>query len=313
MYRHIVQSKEWAEVKDEYGTPSVRIGEVYYTKHKIPKSKYYYAYCPRVNPAVIDFEKLKNSLKENDCIGLTFDVPNVIKGSPEEQKALEIFKKHCKKSKRSEFAQANIILDLKKSEKEIFSEMHKKHRYNTRYAARKGVTAKLAKNKEDFQEFFKLFKKTAVRQHYFIRPKRYYEIIWEKLHPKGICHILSAEYEGETLASWMIFIYDNVLYYPYGGSAESKKNIFASNALGWELIRFGKEKGCEIFDMWGAADDPENAKDEYHGFTNFKLKFGGEHVKYVNSYDLVIKKIPYFLFSNLNALRWKLLDLGLIK
>ena len=119
MYKHIVQSKEWAEVKNEYGTPSLKVGEVYYTKHKIPRTNYYYAYCPRVNPALVDFEKLKNSLRENKCIGLTFDVPNVIKGSPEEKKALEMFKKYCTKSKRSEFASANILLDLKKLEKEL--------------------------------------------------------------------------------------------------------------------------------------------------------------------------------------------------
>jgi lipid II:glycine glycyltransferase (peptidoglycan interpeptide bridge formation enzyme) len=313
MYKHIVQSKEWAEVKEAYGTPVVKTGEIFYTKHRVPKTKYFFAYCPRVNPAAVDLEKLKQSLRENNCIGLTFDVPNVIKNSPDGKKAKKIFEKYCRKASRSEFATANFLMDISGSEKELFENMHKKHRYNARYAARKGVTIKLAESDSDFVEFFQMFKETAIRQSYFIRPKKYYQLIWQMLHPKDMCHILTAMHEDKPLASWMVFIYENVIYYPYGGSSEEYRNLYASNALGWEVIRFGKEKGCKIFDMWGAAEDPQDKSDDYHGFTRFKEKFGAEHVKYLDSYDLVIKKLPYIVFRHANNLRWKLLELGLIK
>lgn len=313
MRNHIVQTKEWAEIKNKYGTEAVEAGGVFYTKHKIPKLNKYYAYGPRVNPFDIDVDALSESLRENNCVGLTFDVPNVFKGSEEEVRAEAILKKLGKKSIRSEFAKANVIMDISKSEKDLFESMHKKHRYNTRYAAKHGVVVDLAENDEDFEEFFELFKQTAIRQNYFIRPKNYYKIIWEELHPKGMCHILTAKKDDEPLASWMIFIHDNVLYYPYGGSSTAHRNLYASNALGWEVIRFGKSKGCEMFDMWGAADDPNNTKDDYYGFTHFKLKFGGEHVSYIPSYDLVINPGLYFAFTRLNNLRWKLLEAGLIK
>ncbi|MFC1756225.1 lipid II:glycine glycyltransferase FemX [Patescibacteria group bacterium] len=313
MHKHIVQSNEWADIKTKYGTPSVKVGDIYYTKHKIPKTKYFYAYCPRVDPSKIDFEELKASLKRNNCVGLTFDVPNVVKGSDEETRSLKIFKKNCKKSVRSEFATANFLLDLKPSEEELFKNMHKKHRYNARYALKSGVEVELGETKEDFDNFYKSLKDTGIRQNYFVRPKKYYEIIWDELHSKDMCHILTAKYEGETLGSWMLFIYENVLYYPYGGSSEEHKNLFASNALGWESIRFGKDRGCELFDMWGAADDPENRSDSYYGFTNFKSKFNGKHVVYIDSYDLVINWPIHFIFTRLNNFRWKLLELGLIK
>ena len=158
MYRHIVQTDKWAEVKNKYGTPAVEVDGIFYTKHKIPHTKYYYAYCPRVDPERINFENLKISLKKNNCIGLTFDVPNVLKNSPEEKVAKIIFKKYCKKSTRSEFAKANVLMDLNRAEQELFEGMHEKHRYNTRYALKNGVTIKLAQTKEDFDIFFDLFK-----------------------------------------------------------------------------------------------------------------------------------------------------------
>lgn len=313
MHDHIVQSKEWAEVKNKYGTKAVEVDGAFYTKHKVPFLNKYYAYCPRVNPFKINFEKLKKSLKENNCIGISFDVPNVLKGSPDEKRATEVFEQYCKKSKRSEFAKGNFLLDLKKSEKELFESMHSKQRYNTRYALKKGITVRLAENKEDFEIFFGLYKNTAIRQGYFIRPKKYYEIIWEELFPKKMCDILIAEYHGKPLVAWMVFIYDKVIYYPYGGSTIQHRKLFPSNAIGWEVIRYGKSRDCEMFDMWGAAEKLEDKKDPYYGFTSFKSKFGAEHVNYISSYDLAINKPLYFLFTTANKIRWQLLELGIIK
>lgn len=313
MYKHIVQSEQWAKVKTKYGSESVKVGEIYYTKHPIPMTGLYYAYCPRVNPLVIDFDGLRESLKQNKCIGLTFDVPNVIRGSEEEEQAVKVLEEHCQKAARSEFATANFLLDLTPSEEELFKNLHSKHRYNARYAKKKGVTIELAQKDEDLENFYDLLKSTSLRQNYFVRPKKYYRLIWDELHPQDMCHILTAKYKGELLASWMLFLYEKTLYYPYGGSNERHKNLFASNALGWESIRFGKSKGCEVFDMWGAAEDLEDKKDPYYGFTRFKAKFNGRHVRYIDSYDLPINKPLHLIFTRLNHLRWKLLEMGLIK
>ncbi len=313
MQRHIVQTGVWAEVKNKYGTKAVEAGGVIYTLHKIPLLKKYFAYCPRVNPENINFEELIKSLKKNNCVGLTFDVPNIIKGSKEEQKALEIFKSKCTKAVRSEFAKANVLIDLTKTERELFEGMHSKHRYNTRYALKNGVVVELAENDQDFEDFFIVFKQTAIRQKYFVRGREYYKTIWDVMHPEGLCEILIAKKDEEVLAAWMVFVHDGILYYPYGGSTKDQKNLFASNALGWEVIRYGKTRECRLFDMWGAAEDPEDTKDEYYGFTNFKLKFGGTHIKYIDSFDLVINPVVHFLFTRINNLRWKLLESGIIK
>ena len=40
MLKHVVQSDEWAEVKNQYGNLAVKVGDVIYTKHKIPFTKF---------------------------------------------------------------------------------------------------------------------------------------------------------------------------------------------------------------------------------------------------------------------------------
>ncbi len=306
---HVVQSPEWGEFKTKYGTPAVKAGDTQYTKHKIPGTPLYYAYAPKVDPAKLDFGELKSSLTQNSCIAINFDVPNVLKGTQEAQEAETLFEKTCTKAAKVTFAVHNVLLDITSSEEKLLANMHSKQRYNIKYAQKKGVEITTAQNETGFDIFFNLLKETADRQKYYIHPKTYYQLIWETLAPHNMCHIVTASYNSTPLASWMLFVYDNVLYYPYGGSSEEYKNLQASSLVGWEAIKLGKILGCTQFDMWGACDNLEDETDSWWGFTNFKLKFGGKYVEYMDSYDLVINKPMYNLFNLANKVRWQLLTL----
>ncbi len=309
LQKHIVQSPEWAEFKTAYGTKMVKCGELFYSKHRLPFSSYYVAYCPKVNPWTIDWETLTDSLKNENCVSINFDVPNVLKATEEENLATDIFGYRCQKSARETFASNTILVDLTKSEDGLLSNMHPKHRYNLKLAQRHGVTVERVKNQEGFEEFFNLLYATSQRQRYYIHPKHYYQKAWEVLSQKNLCHILTAKYNGVGLSSWMLFTYQGVLYYPYGGSSEKFQNYFPSNLLGWEAIRLGKSLGCHTFDMWGAAKNPNDQTDPWWGFTNFKLKFGGQLVEFMNSYDYVVNEKIYKMFNLANDIRWKILKL----
>jgi lipid II:glycine glycyltransferase (peptidoglycan interpeptide bridge formation enzyme) len=306
---HIVQSQEWAEVKAAYGTPMVRCGELFYSKHHIPLSPYFVAYCPKVNPFVIDWDRLTKSLTDENCVSINFDVPNIVKGTPQAKNAETLFQDRCSKSPKETFASSTVMLDLTKTESELLANLHPKHRYNMRLAQKNGVVVHQATTLADFDTFFELLYATAVRQKYYIHPKHYYQTVWEVLSPRGMCHMLTAKYNTEPLSSWMLFNHQGVLYYPYGGSSDKLHNLFPSNLLGWEAIKFGKELGCTSFDMWGACKDITDQTDPWWGFTNFKLKFGGTLTEFMTSYDLIVNTNIYKLFNLANTLRWKMLKL----
>ena len=308
MVKHIVQSPIWGEFKSKYGTSAVRVENIQYTLHKIPFTQNNIAYCPKVNPFEIKWDRLEHSLNDNSCISINFDIPNVLKGSKKEASATALFKEKCVRSPKDTFAKFNIILDMRKSEKKILEEVHSKRRYNIKYAQKKGIQVKCGKNAHDFEIFYKLLKEASDRQGYYIHPQNYYKKIWQTMAPKNMCHLLIAECKNEPLVAWMLFSYDSVLYYPYGGSSTLYRKFFPSDLVGWEAIRLGKKLGCHTFDMWGAAKDPGNKSDPWWGFTNFKLKYGGEHVEYINSYDFVINKGMYNMFTIANDVRWKILN-----
>ncbi len=307
MSTHVVQSAKWSEFKTKYGTNSVRSGDIFYTKHKIPFSPYYYAYCPKVDPNKIDFELVKKSLTDNNCIAINFDVPNVLTTDPRVSTYTELFTKHCVRSKKDTFARHNILLNLVPTEDELLANMHHKHRYNIKYSQKNGVVVREGTTVEDFENFFKLLSETATRQKYYIHPKAYYKLIWDTLSADKSARIMTAYKDGAPLASWMLFVYEGVLYYPYGGSSELHKNLAASTLLAWECIKLGKSLDCTEFDMWGASENPDDTSDPWYGFTNFKLRFGGRLVEYMNSYDFVINEVAYNTFNIANDLRWKIL------
>jgi lipid II:glycine glycyltransferase (peptidoglycan interpeptide bridge formation enzyme) len=307
MKQHILQSPLWAKFKNNYGTPAVIVDHVLYTKHKIPFTSYYFAYCPRVNPFKINFKSLEESLREQACIAVHFDVPNVVEGSKEAEKARAIFAERCVLSGRDEFAKGNFLLALTESEEKLLKGMYKKHRYNINYAERKGVVVEQAKSAADFETFFELYKKTADRQKYFPRMRTYLEKIWDIFRKEDKAYILTAKYEKTPLASWLLLVHENVIYYPYGGSSSDYRNLHGSCILGWEAIKLGKKLGCELMDMWGAAEDLNDKSDSYHGFSVFKSKFGGEHVTYIDSYDFVLNTAMHKMFIKANDFRWKLL------
>ena len=307
---HIVQSPIWEKFKKSYGTENVRVGEVLYTKHRIPFTNSYYAYCPKVNPFVIDFPALKNSLEENNCIAVNFDVPNVLTEAENSEEAKKVFEEAgCSKSPKDTFTPYNLLLDLTLSEDDLLMSMHSKQRYNVRYAKKNGVVVKNEKGSEAFEKFYDLAIKTADRQGFYVHPKAYYKKLWEILQPEGAAHILNAYYEDDHLASWMFFVYEDVIYYPYGGSSAKHRNLQASTLVGWRGMLLGKELGCKTMDLWGACEDPDDRSDPEWGFTHFKQKFGARHVNYIPSYDLVLNPVLYETFNVANSVRWSLLKL----
>jgi len=201
------------------------------------------------------------------------------------------------------------LLDLTPLEEDLLKNMHHKQRYNIRYAEKKGIVVKEEIGQKAFDVFYDLAKKTADRQGFYIHPRDYYKKLWEVLSAESVAHILVGYYKDEPLASWMFFVYDGVLYYPYGGSSSKYRNLQASTLVGWKGLLLGKSLGCKIADLWGASEDPDDRTDPEWGFTNFKKKFGAKHVKYIPSYDLVMNSTMYETFNFANKARWTLLKL----
>jgi lipid II:glycine glycyltransferase (peptidoglycan interpeptide bridge formation enzyme) len=127
---------------------------------------------------------------------------------------------------------------------------------------------------------------------------------------KGLkAHLFFAKYQDLVLTAWMLFVFKDTLYYPYGASTRQHREVMAQNLMMWEAIRFGKKLRLKKFDLWGSLGENPDPKDPWIGFHKFKLGYNPRLVTFMGSYDLVINTLLYKVFILGDKLRWTLLKI----
>ncbi len=310
---HPLQSWEWGEARKKMGIEVLRLGEfenVYQlTFHKLPYANFKIGYLPRsVFPSSEVLEFLREEGKKRNCIFIKVEPHKQILNLKSQILNLNLKSKNFIKSSHPLFPNWTITLDLTKSEDELLKNMKSKTRYNIHLAEKKEVVVREMTNEKGFEIFSRLYFETCRRQKYFGHNYNYHRTIFETLKNKA-AHILIAFYKNTPLSSFEIFIFNDVLYYPYGGSSLEHRNLMGANLLMWEAIKFGKKHGAKKFDMWGSLPPNYDVDDPWAGFTRFKEGYGGKFVELVGSYDLVVNKSMYSVYNSIYKLRGLLLKL----
>lgn len=299
---HILQSDIWAKFRLRWGTKAVKVDKAIFTVHPIPHTSFNIGYMPKVFPQDINWKLLTEKAKEEKCI--------FVKIEPNSEKFNKPHGFDVRKGERM-FAYATFLIDLKKSEEELLSSMHPKTRYNIRLAQRKGVIVKVGHTQKMFEEFLILFKETEKRHNFFNHPDNYYRTLFSIFSDSKMVEIATGYFEREPLASMMLLLYKDTLFYPYGGSTHLYKEKMAFNLVFWEAILLGKKRGCHYLDLWNClAPEQETPDHPWYGFHRFKKGFGGELVRFCGAYDLVLNPYLYPLVLLANKLRWSALKLG---
>lgn len=295
---HPLQSKEWGEFRKKTGVKVVQKNGLQLTIHQIPYAPWTIGYFPKGDmPDEKMITELRKIGKEHKCIFIQLE-PNVQKDS-----RFKIQDLRLKPAAHPLFTKYTFILDLTKSEDDLLKNMHPKTRYNIRVAQKHNVEIIEDNSDEVFEEYLKLTKETTQRQGFYAHTENYHRLMWETLKNK-IAHLFLAKYNNEVLAAWILFVYKDTLYYPYGASSSDHRDTMASNLLMWEIIKFGKKMGLKKFDMWGALGPNPDPKNPWFGFHRFKQGYGPQHVEFIGSYDLVINPILYQFYKLADKLRW---------
>lgn len=298
---HVMQSWEWGEFRQKLGTKVLRYGifkngrltkAFQITLHPIPFTSQYVGYLPK---GPLPDKELAEALKEigikHKC-GFIKVEPNILANE-----GLYSVYPSFLPSPKPYFPKYNFVLDLTPSQDELLKKMHPKTRYNIRLAQKKGVKVEERTDDQAFEDYLKLYFETTKRQGYFGHSHKYHKIAWETLKQAGLARLLIGYYKNKPLSAWMLFNFKDTLYYPYGGSSTTHKEVMANNLVAWEAIRLGKKLGLKKFDMWGALP-PDARKDHpWQGFHRFKQGYGGKLVEYLGTYDLVFDETIYWIVT----------------
>lgn len=301
---HPLQTWEWGEFRKKTGNIIYRTDSYQLTIHPIPFFKNFKvgALIKGPTPTKQMFLELKKIAKDNNLIFIKLE-PNVVSN----KKDLSFLKKSGAVRGKTLFTPTTFWIDLTKSEDELLASFHPKTRYNIRYAAKKGVEVIEDNSDKAFEKYLELTKETSQRQGFYAHSAKYHKLMWQTLHTdmvkekqEPIARLLTARYSGEIITTWILFVWGDFLYYPYGASTDKYKNVMANNLVMWEAIKLGKSLNLKTFDLWG--------REEGKGFTKFKEGFNPRVVEFLGTWDLPTS--PYYsLYKLAEQIRWRLLRL----
>jgi lipid II:glycine glycyltransferase (peptidoglycan interpeptide bridge formation enzyme) len=186
-----------------------------------------------------------------------------------------------------------LLLDLTRDLDEIMASMKSKWRYNIRLAGRRGVTVRHGRP-EDLHLLYEMYEETSRRNQFVIRPESYYQDVWGSFLEAGLADPLIAEVEGEPVAMVVLFRFGERIWFMYGASRSIHRAHMPNHLLQWEAIRWGKEQGCRIYDMWGAPDELDES-DPMWGVYRFKEGFGAQFTEHIGAYDYPTSELGYWL------------------
>ena len=299
---HPLQTWEWGEFRKAWGNEVVRLSFGQLTLHSLPFLPYKIAAFEKgPAPTRQMLNELKKLAKEENLIFIKLE-PSVTEDL-EKLRTLLIDSGATKG--RTLFTPTTFWIDLTRSEEDILKSFHSKTRYNIRIAQKNGVEVVEDNSKAAFKKYLQLTKETVERQGFYAHNRRYHELMWKHLHlnpisegKAPIARLLTARYKGQIITTWIVFVWKDFLYYPYGASTEKHKNIMANNLMMWEAIRFGKSLGLTTFDLWG--------REEGKGFTRFKEGYSPKIVEFLGTWDLPTSPF-YWPYRFLESMRWILL------
>lgn len=181
----------------------------------------------------------------------------------------------------------------------LIASFDKDTRYAVRRARREEVEVRRCAQAEDdaaIDRLHALVLETQLRAGFPRPPLERYRAAWRALGGSGAAAIFEASRAGELLASGMVVLEGDRSFYLFAGSRREERGEpkrYASYLLQWEMMRYARDRGSRVHDLWGIAPPDAGPDHPWYGVGLFKKGFGGRPVTWAGTYDLVVDPTLY--------------------
>lgn len=186
-----------------------------------------------------------------------------------------------------------IVVNLRKNDEDLLSDMEKDTRYGVRSSQRRGV--RIVKS-SDLRRFLKLYQKTAKRKKFWVAEKEL-SVLWDIFFNEGKAFILIAQWNKADVAGCLILHHEKTAYYYHAASIPQFRELYAPYLLIWEAMQTAKSLRLKEFDLEGLFDSRIPATKNWRGFSHFKRGFGGDEVTLLGSFAKSYNPVLSLLFS----------------
>lgn len=195
-------------------------------------------------------------------------------------------------------AQPHFVFRLNikgRTEDDIMMGFEKQTRKNVRRAVKYGITTRIG-TREDIPILYEMVEETSRRQGFAHRPIDYFYRMYDAFAPEYL-RLYIMEFEGEVCCASFVMNYGNKVWSVYSGTSDHHREKKATFLMRMEQIRWGLERGCEIYDLMGV---PGKVPEDHplYGLYAVKKGFGGELTEFAGEMDLIVHPFIYFLAEN---------------
>jgi CelD/BcsL family acetyltransferase involved in cellulose biosynthesis len=135
---------------------------------------------------------------------------------------------------------------------------------------REGTLVRWGTQREDLTRvFYELHTLTRRRHGIPVQPRRFFELVWERVVAPGMGFVLVAEADGRPAAAAVFLAWNGTAIYKYSAAAPELSRFRPTNVVLWEAIRWACEHGYHSFDF--GRTDLDN-----DGLRAFKRGWGTE-------------------------------------
>ncbi|OGC47882.1 hypothetical protein A2886_01320 [candidate division WWE3 bacterium RIFCSPHIGHO2_01_FULL_42_13] len=188
---------------------------------------------------------------------------------------------------------STILIDLTKSEEELWTGVSKSAKYLTKRARREDAKIEIYQrpNEEILKSFVELTLQTQKARK--VTPptledlKKKVEIFGDRSYLS-----LAKNPAGEIMVGNLSFGFGKGIWFVHGGTSDRGRHGRWGYELFWQQFLYFKAHGYEVLDMEGVDDDrfPHFTK-TWGGFSYFKEKFGGERVQFPYPYIKLLSPV----------------------
>ena len=325
---HVLQTTEWAEVKQEVGwrsTPLVWkdetervVGAANFMIRSVRPlgfgPKFSVGYIPRgpmldwsdpiLRKKILD--EIEQFARKEKLIFVKMDPEVEIgRGIPGEDNSIEnpvgarvsddLQQRGWRLSPEQVQFKNTAVLNLEGTEEDWLKRMKQKTRYNLRLSQRNGVTVRVAME-DELPALYHMYAQTASRDNFIIREEAYYLGVWKRFIDAGMAEALIAEVEGQSVSGLILFFFGKRAWYLYGMSSPLHREKMPNYLLQWEAMCKAKAHGCTTYDLWGAPD-VFNRDDPMYGVYRFKEGLGAMVIRTTGAWDYSVRPLLYFLYQ----------------
>jgi len=181
----------------------------------------------------------------------------------------------------------DIIVDLSKSELELWKEVSSKRRNEIRRASKDGLVFSVETDVKALIECYKILEEVYSRAKLPLFSYVFFENMYKYLINESKFHIFTARFENIIVGCMLALGNNGVLYDFYAGSKSEYYRKHPNDLIPWEVFLWGKRNGYHTFDFGGAGKPgvPYKVRD-------YKKQFGGTLVNY-GRFKLILNKPLY--------------------